>query len=402
LDPPSTDEVLQAFAGSYLASYADNPFPARVETAFFNAFKATIIARFPKVDNVSLGCVVLQIPFRWGNHIVVCLEGIRTGWDCYTSRTGTQSAVYVADPLGYVMAAPKIYQEALWAQLTANDAFLTQWTRNSTRVTFAGYSMGSAVADIQASISAAAYPATPFKLIKFAPPAVGTAGWYANRPGNLTVRSFLNKGDWIYNLPMSALARSSTNFWAYPTGAVGFARDLSSLQLNQQLEWGPIRRAPSINEGLMMLDTFCRNRQPDFSVPYNVEGTTSNDAAWACYYHRMIAYRHSFNQIARRAGGLLDLRFNFLEFPDENIWQRDWRGGGRWHPEWIAVEDPGPAPMVIPFSDHNVERLHNAQQPELPPVVANQQTLPDMIQGVPDPLTQLNRRRAQHHPMVSP
>lgn len=392
---------LQSFAFCYLASYNDADPPARVVTAFQRAWGMTDLIRIPRVNGGCPGAMVSRIQYPWGNHVTIAVEGMRSVTQLVTIFTYETDSVFVAAVPGYVISLAKTYGDLLMTALNANATISSWLAPQTTQVTFTGYSMGAAIAEYLGYFYAQTLPNKQFFLRKFASPRVGARSWVTNKPANLDKWSTYHWGDNIHMLPATAPANTSVVGFRVPVGITPYMLDDAPCVLDRTGQRGPGPRDSSVEDKMNFIAAFLRARQLPAETQQHCDGNTRVSGFESVYFHGMNSMRLLFNIRARRMDDLGELRFNYLEFPDENIWQRDWTPRNVWQTAWVGVEDPGPAPFTAE-NQRELLRMHNAApDPVRPPQDIRLHAQPDGAFNTIDPILQLQRRRNRHHPVGS-
>lgn len=392
-------ENLQAFALCYLAGYNDADPPSRVVTAFQNAYGVTGLIRVPRVNGGCPGGYIARIDYPWGAHVVVAIEGIKSISQLYTLTTSAANSFFVSEVPGYVVNWAKTYGDVWLGVLATNTTFLAWAAAPGTKISFTGFSAGAAIAEYVAYKFALLAPNAEFRLRKFASPRVASATWNNNCPNNLDRRSYYHWGDNMHMLPDLSPAFTNVSGFQIATGLtpytltggeVAYAPDHNGLL--------PLRQA-NIEDKVNFIAGFLRGASaPGTRIP-SLFGPATISGGDSVYYHSRESMRLLLNQRAASYDDMAAWRFNYLEFPDENIWQRDWRPGTAWNPAWIAIEVPGPTPFA-PDDQTQQVRLHNAvPEPTRPPQNIRIAPTDHGAFNVVDPILQGGRRRAPHHPV---
>lgn len=384
-DPYTRTEVAMDFAFCYLASYAHQEIPTRVLTAFGNSYSLANVWRWPRINNVRPNMLAVRQIYPWGSHIIIAIEGTTTTTQIALQTVGSAAAEAIDTPAGRVPQFYKVAATAM-AQLIAQTPDLVAVMGNpTTQITFTGFSMGAAIAEIMAATTAALAPTRTIRLRTFGKTRVGNYEWHNNRPRTLNNVCVYNRGDRMHCLPNDGVRMHTfgpvlilgvpTYFQPDPAAAVWNGDDLA------------IASIPATNG----ID------QTNWIAGYLAPMNTLN----VCYPHLMNSYRHMFCKTFRNDRGVDGLRFRYLEFPDDNKWQTAWEATPTWSRDWLGVLDPAPADIEEPAQVVNEMRLHNAQPPDQGPNARPLIADVNMFRGSVVPAEISNgRRRNRHAPQL--
>lgn len=342
----TSEELAQAHAFCLLASYANNAFDTRTVQSFANAFGMTNYWRFPLVAGLAPSVVVAQIPYPWGNHVIVGLAGAQTLAQLAAIFAGSQFMVPTTAPVGRVQQYASLAATSVATALAGvpNIAALMADARNE--ITFAGYSIGGSVADVMAATTQALAPTRKIRLRKFAAPMVGDATWYANRPAQMDVACVYRQLDNIFALPMTALRTYNPVGSIQITGLPLWFRPDPSARV---WDWhgDDVGRPPPTN---------------GFDEATAYAGFLRGPVAGnACWNHMNESYRLMMFCRMKQLRNLGFFRYAYLEFPDDNRFQRLAERQENFDPAWFGLDDPAPTAIVIEDTDAELVRLHNAQ-----------------------------------------
>ena len=323
-------EVLEAFSLTYLASYADFFFPARVIDSYSRAWGIDILDRFARTPGSTPNMLVCYYQQAGVNKVHVSIEGIVGLRQLWLWQTGCRSQTVAGLP-GYVFGPAAVYAADLFAVLATNSNWLARFTQPNTAYTFSGFSLGAMIAEIMAYQFKLANPLRPVQVFKFGCAKVGTPEWYAGRNPNVPIFNYAMENDPIALQPRDfiTMAQNALIPWVVPTRFSLLAQDprVSTFDRNGQALGGYQPNRVS-SPGGSYLD-YIQPRGP--ANPW-----TKHDQDF---------YRLMFSAIANH-DNMLRYRFLWLETPEENSWGQDWlafREGAIAMKRWI---NPFPDPVT--------------------------------------------------------
>ncbi len=380
-------EILQALMFTYLAKYNVDGADVNTQQAYRRAFGVTEMQFFARTGS-ELGFMVARIPYPWGDHIIVAIEGTYSAAQLWNWRNGIDGLTQPTGLTGHVWGNETVRADSVWTRLNASAWFMNLATARNAYVTFTGHSQGASMAAIVGARWNAAQAVRRVAVRMFGSPRFPTQRFIENYDNRIFMTSFHTRRDPIAMIPAAGLATD------FSGGLVAPPYWQQSLQL-----------FPST-----WIDEFGNQSTPELqNAGWNVANAyvsiaNAGGANFPNYlpFHYMWTYRLAGMNIAHRAGGLLALRILYLQHNDENQWQVRFRPNTIYDSTWFAVSDPAPAP----FSDLEPEqlRLHNAGVPQ-PALVPN----PDLEGvttsgggdegwGTVDRNIAWRRRRLQHNP----
>lgn len=375
-------EQSQAFALCYLASYGGTTPSQRVLDSFGRSYGISQFLFFPRVVNTRPAFVVSRTEYNWGNHVVIAFEGMTSSIQLWQNFSNPTDAEAINNPGGHTYAPFKILRDACETLMAGNATLLAWLVAPGSVVTFAGYSLGAAVADLIAARFQADNPARVVRLRKFSSPRVATVQYFNARSPRLMVSSMLNEGDQIYTLPLASFAtlgQTATTLMFLN----GYALDPSTITIDYR--GNAVAGRPWFNPA----------RGLSFIANY-VAGSPTNAQILP---HRMDSYRHLLCCLCDNVPEpMTRYRFRYLEFPDDNAWQNNWRYQPAFDPTWKALLDPAPDPQTTRLPEDEI-RLHAMpNQPALPP--ATEVNIGPGVEtwDVPNPLAISGRRRLSQRP----
>lgn len=332
IESVSFEEELQAFAFVDWARYADEAPPDRIETAMKRAWGFDSVVFFQRVLNTMPAFVVARWSTNNLRRVLIAVEPSHSANQFFNvaSITGAMTG-QTGGGDGLVLTNFQTAADLVWTALNASPVLVDAMHDPRAVVTWAGHSLGAAVADLNAIRFKRARPSAEVRLIKFGAPCVGN-DMYVNRSYDRVRRSnvYVDQ-DPIFMWPTSEIRTFG-----------GFA----------SLVWsGPVREPSCFRWNMINGDVAC-NYSP-FPVTYSrlhqvrdlgLEINTDNP--W--YYHLMGSYRCALMSAAARSRDLAFYRFNFLEFSNENYWQAAHATGRRDWENWYQVDDPPPAEVPPP------------------------------------------------------
>lgn len=227
---PAYDEMWEALCLSYLANFANEAIPERVETSFKRAWGMTTIARYPANVNGTPAFVVAIWERDTTRKVVVAIDGISSISDVV--GFGQSAAVTFHGLPGKVMTPWATFADTVSATLETLTQLNTASERGKTSLTFAGFSAGAAAAELLAYWWNATTACPAIKLFKFGSCKVGNANWVRNRSARVQKQNLVIDRDPIPSLPFNAgmmnpftnLGQIWTN-WAHDPDCVRRDRD---------------------------------------------------------------------------------------------------------------------------------------------------------------------------------
>lgn len=381
-------EILQALMLTYLARYNVAGAGVNPLQAYRRAFGITDIQFYARTDT-ELGFAVMRIPYAWGDHIVVALEGTTSSSQLWSWRYGIDGVATIAGLTGGIWGNEVLRNNSIWTRLTGNAAFMGWATARTAQITFAGHSQGASQAYLLGARWKVAHPTQTIRVRAFGCPRFAMQQFVDNYSPEIDTFSLHTTRDPVSLIPKGGCASEfGLVLTAPPFWGASFVL-MPSAWVNHL---GEPTEAELHDRGWTNIDAYVSLLGTSPFIP--------------CYapWHSMFMYRLAAMNIAFRAGGLLNLRINYLEHDDENQWQVLFRPGSVYDlSTWNVIGTPPAA-----FADWTPEelRLHNhpAAQPNLPPV--DRDTGPgesgggETDWGVVPNVDSLRRRRAQHTPMV--
>jgi hypothetical protein len=353
-----------------LSRYANGTIPARVYESFVRSWGMSYLLRFPAVDGGRPGYVIAMWPDDGLNRITIAIEGMRTPNQLRTAFGGFNSAVFAPNP-GRVYEAFLTHANTIYAELLAHTSFMSVFNRNNISVCFAGFSLGAAVAEVLSQKFLNIHGPKRYQLSKWASPRVGNAAWASQENLIFDRCNFYTLNDPIHLFPYVTLANIST----------------------RAFDWAPTHTNYAQNSPRLTLDLSGRadlTPQDDGSLAYTraciaAQGAMTPANVW--YWHKSDAYRLTmFNSLngpgVANAEGTL--RFQTLEFDDDNGWQFNYQDGQQDYAGLTQIYDPPPADRVVPsqpeIEAHRMDAARSHTIPQTPRAGAG-----DNFNGTPVP-----------------
>lgn len=349
-----TGQMLEAFALSYLAKYNTDAILTRVRTAYQRAWGIGDITMFPRVNGGRPGFLLASYDMGTWTKLVVAIEGTTTMNQLVNLFPGS-NAVVPTGLLGRVCNLWNSYADDILTALAANVAWSVPVNVPTTCVTFTGFSLGAACAEVAAFKHLLTHQSQTVQVRKFASPRVGNQVWYANRNRRCRVSSIHMLSDPVQLVP-AQITRGIAETSLFPDQwSRVYACDEDP---NQQCfdHRGRETRA-RITEAFVSPSDVYRSALRTPLVPSH---------PW--WFHQSNYYRVVFMGMAAAQNDLLRARFNYLEHNDENSWQSLYRGAG---PDYIpasTILDPAPDP----YSYATAAEATLARVAPTPPVIASQ------------------------------
>jgi len=342
----SIEEAAQCLAYSCLSYYAGGVLEPRVVTSFERAWGHNTIIHFPITTPLLGTPIVGAIAMIWNDglfkRVMIAVQG--------TTDVGQQFRAAVSESLVPPFALDTmtgrqgaIYRQwnrqanGIWAQILLNPILMAAINTERTVLTFTGHSMGAAVAEVLASNFKQANPHRRVRLCKFASPRIGTRQWYPFIGSSVPTLSVLCGRDPIHFVPAAGL-RMSVSF-----------EPLSSIL--PMTFWQSLKRDEVVYR--------MRRDSPQWTIGYRDDGLFNEvgAAAWAItamepgnpwFDHLISSYRLGMMNFAASANDSLRLRFNYLEMPDENVWQTTFVPGASDWRTWNVVNPIQPDAAIVP------------------------------------------------------
>lgn len=295
----------------HLAYYNDVAFPARTVESFKRAWGMDTIERYPRTVGGTPGFVVAKWVNTHPAKVVVAIEGA-TSWGQIFNLHAAQLSQWTTSSSERVLTLFKERFLDILGQL-AGAGFNTFINQNDAKiVSFAGHSLGAAIAECLAQSYAVNSPNNHIKLHKFGSPRVGNQHWVANLAPIACRESWYCATDPIQTIPQAGVPRGLTP--ATP----------DFLQAGFMVT----------NSNSRALSRFGNNATPTVDATpetylqflrwLDTEKTTDNP--W--YWHHRNAYRLMWCERFADAYPQARLRTRFLEMPDENRWGQNFAGNG--------------------------------------------------------------------------
>lgn len=302
--------LCQSFALAHLASY-NNPGPqAHVwETSFYRAFAINNFVWWPRVPGGRPAVVMAYIPYGLTAHLVVAVEGMTSLSQIWSAWTGAHTYVPVPNLPGVVHGTFKSYADDILALVYANSYWANVINERTTFVTFCGFSMGAAVAEIMAYTHRKTYRSQAIFCHKFGAPRFASDIWVNRRDAGVSHQSIYLGGDPVTDLLVRGMTRTSDGVFGMPNGVTENVLDPNA---ESWTLFGERDGVPPPISNRSALHSYAQSRQ-----------AITNANPWRNHLGK--AYRYMFCRYASRSADLLNLRMLYLEYPDESNWQLIWR-----------------------------------------------------------------------------
>ncbi len=381
----TANEMAQAFAMVKLASYSAVPLLANVHNAFFRSYGINIVYVAAPTILGNPGMVVGRVDYTWGKHYIIAFCGNQTSGQAFVNFLGTQQMVNAGPPGGQIGQGIQNIVTVVAAALAAQGAIQADLSLPSTQITFAGFSLGGAVAEVMAAVAKHLNPTRKIRLRKFGSINVGNQAWINARPDGLDVACMYRAGDGVWGIPWCSTVQQIVGpvaSWSVLPSSY-YALD----PVRQFWSWdGNI--APTPRRGFVSPDLY-------FTSQWLRTVDTSNPA----YNHLINSYRLLLTNMLQPGNQDDYYRFRFLEFPDDNKWQTMYQRAEFFDPTWIGLLDPAPANFQNPVPVAPVVRLHNAvpPAPAAPPIPPTPR-VSDNFNVIPWEAV-FGRRRNRHAPV---
>lgn len=336
----SMAEMTEAFFLSTIASYPDAVLTSRVFQSYQRAWGFTECKVYPKVGRVPSFSVTSYHDTN-PKKIVVAIAGISSLSDLNNSLFGNLGAVTVISGWGQVLSFYRDCANAIRTVLEADPnwgAIASPFTRHA--ITFTGFSLGAAIAEILTAMYRIQYPAFNIRLYKFAAPRVGTLGWRNATEANLNKLNFYIYGDPIWRLPTETWFREAALPFRLDVLPGFLCADSFATGMNAMgvLSDGYFPYSALDMIGIMSRLPFYSNFVQDPLDP--------NNNPW--WWHLRTTMRFAFcNFWARGQNQTMKDRVLYLEHPDENSWQQNFVAGGNVTGNMLEILAPPPADHAI-------------------------------------------------------
>ena len=324
-------QLVEAHAFAQLALHGTAGVPGHSMTSFQRAWGFASLEWFPQSgtlpsficaffpnDTPATAIVAIQSTSGWLNSAGVAADWFAThaaGIGGHVSNHWWQSAINVRDGL------------------LANGPFAAFLAANrDCQVVFTGNSQGAAVAEVAAALCHLHRPSLRLEVFKFSAPRVGTANWYAAYPQQIGRHCYYLEGDPIHFVPFSG-----AQWWTLNPGSQWrrfFVEDPNAVTIGQR--------------------NFNHTSRGDYTrldaIRNTVAGGSGSPPIPSFYWHASEAYRWCFSNFVWQQFLNTDLfyRWNFLELPGENNWQRQWAPNQAAFVVQAEMLDPAPADEIVP------------------------------------------------------
>lgn len=345
----SLEEAAQCLAYSCLSYYTDFAIEPRVAQSFERAWGHNTLIKFPKVVGLTGPNTPGFMAFIWNDgtfkRVLIAVQG--TTDSSQNANNPVSECLVPAFRLdGMTGRSGAVYRQwnrlanDVWAQVQAHPVLWAAINTERTVMTFTGHSLGAAVAEVLASNFKQLNPWRRVRLCKFASPRVGTSRWEPFLGTSVPTMSIYCGRDPIHFVPASGL-RMDVNL-----------NPLSGLA--PVTIWQNLRRDHVVYR--------IRRDGPQWTIGFRDDGLYNEVAAvaWLAsamtpanpwFDHLVSSYRLGMMNFAASINDTLKTRFNYLELPNENIWQSVFvPGSGDWR-NWNAIDTIQPEAYNPPSND---------------------------------------------------
>lgn len=324
----SQEEIAQALAFSCLSYYTSGEVNERSQLSFRRAWGDHYIVRVPPTGPTIGIHSPGWIAAIWNDgdtcRLLLAVQGL-TSASQLTRTTITQG--FFSWPIalrglsgrsGHVYGQFKNQADEIWAAIAAHPQISPILAMPRCAITFVGHSLGAAIAEVMASNLKYNQPQKRVRLIKFASPRIGTRTWAPFSGTAVPMANVLCGRDPIHFFPFRALRLSAGfNFEIDPLAAITFTQHLCR------------------DDNVIKM----RREGPGWSVGYGSDGDLLNGLAalgsagssnlpespW--FDHHIWSYRLAMMQYCASIRDAMELRFNYLEMPNETQWQFSFQPG---------------------------------------------------------------------------
>ncbi len=343
--------TVEAYMMTYLAAYNGAALSTRCLDAYQRAWGMSDITLFPRIAGNRPAFAMVRYMGAGPNKVIIAMEGTTSPnqlWNLPDGHIGTASVVPLS---GRVWGIAGEYAFAIRQILTVNDAFNAAIAIPGCNVTFTGFSLGAAIAEIMAFQHKNQFPTHQVHVQKFACPRVGTHNWVVNQNPRVHVKSTYYHIDPVQEFPNVTCRIAGFGIG----GSILPQNDNYRKNANMQV----IKPDGELSDGHS--DGYRGNPMLAAAAFYRDHAEPN---PW--FYHDRHQYRYALQNMSHPDH--LAYRLGYLEHNDENTWQSMFRRGGGVRPEMLALGAPAPD-NTRPASEE-IWRLIRGEQ--LPPVVAAQ------------------------------
>lgn len=353
-----SEELCESYAFTYLAKYNAADWAARSLQSFYRAFAPSDVQRVARVDGGKPSYVIAFWDYGIQKRMLVAIEGLTSRTQLNPLLVGPNSTSMNPLP-GFCYGAFKTFAEAIAAELLARTDFLSYWNTAGCQVTFAGFSLGAAVAEIIAVKMALLKPTAHIGIVKFGAPRTGDLAWVQGPVSQIPTSCVYVGADKIDVIPYVTAANLQFQLFVFQTFVTNYAANPSQLRFDMSG-----RFSNDFNE-----TGFVEYRRAITDLARTVDDTNR----W--WYHAYDAYRLALLNLAIDQQSSAEWRFRYLEFNDDNQWQTLFRTGLTDYTGLVGLVDPNPADFV---NDLTPQQARTAER-----AIAAPQLIPSPMQGLP-------------------
>jgi len=327
---------LEAFAYCYLAGYNT----ASIGDPTFQSFRAAYGPdrwdAFERNGNTRPACAIAEGNTQNPKRVLIAFEGAANNGVIRRLAIDNGTAQFMGQP-GRVYSGFIAAEAQAWANIQTHSIITGLLGHSVTAITVAGFSLGGAVAELMARRLKMLAPQNPVTVIKFGIPKIGTSGFRAGAPRFETDTTVFVGNDPIESLPSYAPRTQSLFGGAGPvnrdpnTGCL-----VGSFQPTHYTLYGN-RTSNAETERLLT---------PQQAI-INLLGTITQTNHW--WYHNRDVYRYALTCRAQNLPHNERLRFQYLDFPDNNTWGPNFTPTGGIVPAMLALQNPAPLPAELQF-----------------------------------------------------
>src|SRR6266542_4518180 len=160
--------IQEAFAYCYLASYSDQALQPRVFTSFQRAYGVGQIELHAPVIDGRPGYLLASYVQGDDQRMIVAIEGMRTASQVRTFWNDNAGRNFPAND-GPAAVLTKFFTHGwtIYNELKANGTFMAMFNRPMTPITFTGFSLGSACAELVGEWLKRDRPTKALNVVKF-------------------------------------------------------------------------------------------------------------------------------------------------------------------------------------------------------------------------------------------
>jgi len=341
-------EIQEAFALCYLAAYNDQAIQPRVFQSFNRAYGPDFLFQTPFVDGGRPGYCIAQWNSPLMKRVTVAIEGARSFAQFRTVWGGVVGQSSLTGHLGACWTTAKTYADQIHTLLMADSNFTSMLALTPCPITFTGYSLGAAIAEILAERFSISHPLKGRSCIKFASPRVGNPQWISGRSRTTRRASVYCGRDPIDLFPQ-------------------FSPSLTGLETLGNLGSPVYATDPAASRFAVLgeEETAFYEGGSGQVIRYGRAARQTIDATNPWFDHQRGIYRMMFCNLTNPWSSLDKWRFRYLEFNDENSW------GVAYRPDRVPsvameyLNPTQPNPVEVDIAPQIIQVAREALDPDI-------------------------------------